>query len=406
MMNEGQKRIFIFLSFFIGTMVLILGAFFGWRYINLNSASPVSNAPINNGGVSIFPSIGGGSSVPGGTTETESEVTEAPETPSVYQVSTKPVSGYIVTRSGGEWVVRYVDRSTGNIYESSLEHAWHKRITNTVRTGIEEAVFTSSSTVLLRSEGNTVETTYGRIAATSTGEFRPLLLTSLPANITWLSARGNDIFYLQKDEEGGAAGFLLNQERRTSSRVFSYPLSEWIPKLVEGNKVFLQSKASAHLPGGLFLLSGSASNPTPLLLGDYGLAALPNDKGTHVLVSRIIANVPQLSLLEVATKRSSVLPLSTFAEKCAWGTASSSVAYCMMPKSIEQGIYPDEWYTGEKGFADALWKVDTSSGNLKFMEKFDEEDVDAINVSVSPEDRFLLFINKDDLSLWSVRLSK
>lgn len=403
-----NNRTLLFILSAVGGVTLALGAFFGWKYISSTSTlTPVTNG--GAGALPIFPSVGGGSSAQINNGVAGSEIpTQAPETPTVYQVSSKPVSGYIAVKNGGELITRYVDRATGNIYEGSLDRVSSKRVTLTTLPKIQEALFTSSSTVLLRSvgENEVIQTLYGKVAATSSEELRPLLTTELPKDITWVSTRGNDIFYLEKDEADGAAGFLTNIEKKTSSRIFSYPLSEWIPKLVEGNKVFLQAKASANMTGGLFLLSGNATSPAPLLLGGYGLAALPNDKGTKALVSQTIGGLPQLSLFDVATKRLSSLPLGTFAEKCAWGSASSSVAYCMMPISMEAGIYPDEWYTGEKGTKDILWKVDTVTGNLTLIDKFEDKEIDGINLSVSPDDRYVLFMNKKDLSLWSIRLQK
>ncbi|MCE9643818.1 hypothetical protein K8Q93_01025 [Candidatus Parcubacteria bacterium] len=407
MSSDSKKQLFLFLAYFVGTVILIVVAFFGWRYITNTDTSVLTGGPNGNSNLPIFPSVGGGASLPSGSTNGNGEKKEeVPETPKVYQVSAKPVAGYTIAKNNGEWVTRYVDRGTGNIYESSLEKVSHKRITNTTLPQTVEATFTSSSTVLLRSTlpSGAIRTQYGRVLATSSGEFRPLLTSELPEDITWLSARSNDIFYLQKDDANGTAGFLMNLDRKVPSRIFSYPLSEWIPRLLEGNRVFLQSKASAYAPGGLFLLSGNATNPAPLLLGGYGLAALPNDKGTKALVSQTVTNFPQLSLLDIATKRTSSLPLSTFAEKCTWSTASSSIAYCFMPKTAEPGVYPDEWYSGEKSFTDTLWEVNTATGDLVILEKFTEEEMDSIEVSVSGDNRFLLFINKKDLSLWSVRL--
>lgn len=404
-----NNRALLFILSAVGGITLALGAFFGWKYIsNTTTLAPTINE--GSGSLPVFPSVGGGSSVQinnGGVDGNEMAV-QAPETPALYQVSSKPVSGYTTSKNGTELVARYVDRASGNIYESSLEHVSNKRITLTTLPKIQEALFTSSSTVVLRSveENNVIQTLYGKVAATSSEELRPLLTSPLPQNITWVSTRGNNIFYLEKDEADGAAGFLTNIEKKTSSRIFSYPLSEWIPKLVEGNKVFLQTKASAYMTGGLFLLSNNSTNPAPLLLGGYGLAALPNDKGTKALISQTVGGLPQLSLLDVATKRLSSLPLGTFAEKCTWGSASSSVAYCMMPVSMENGIYPDEWYSGEKGTKDVLWKVDTVTGNLTLIDKLEDKEIDGIKLAVSAEDRYLLFINKKDLSLWSIRLQK
>ena len=78
-----------------------------------------------------------------------------------------------------------------------------------------------------------------------------------------------------------------------------------------------------------------------------------------------------------------------------------------MPKSENQGQYPDSWYQGEVSFSDAIWKIDVASGNTTMVSdpaSINSEEVDGVRLSLDDNQNFLFFMNKKDSYLWELNL--
>jgi Tol biopolymer transport system component len=115
----------------------------------------------------------------------------------------------------------------------------------------------------------------------------------------------------------------------------------------------------------------------------------------------------RLSYYDIKSGNDKSLQVATFSDKCVWANTDNSTIYCAVPKNIPSGIYPDSWYQGISSFTDNFWKinVDTGTTNLIYETgKNDTADVDAMNLRISPDDKYLVFTNKDDLSLWGLKI--
>ena len=80
-----------------------------------------------------------------------------------------------------------------------------------------------------------------------------------------------------------------------------------------------------------------------------------------------------------------------------------------MPRSVDNGEYPDSWYQGVVSFNDKIWKVDINTNSSELIFDFQTEsgkDFDVIEPFLSDDDEYLFFINKKDLSFWSLSLKK
>jgi hypothetical protein len=99
--------------------------------------------------------------------------------------------------------------------------------------------------------------------------------------------------------------------------------------------------------------------------------------------------------------------LQTLPEKCVWKKDNASL-YCAIPSVFPSGEYPDSWYQGISSFNDNIWMVDAVTGKttpvfvpgsltLKLL--------DMTNLTLSPAEDFLFFINKRDSSLWAFDLA-
>ena len=132
---------------------------------------------------------------------------------------------------------------------------------------------------------------------------------------------------------------------------------------------------------------------------------------SFISCSEILIVIFGLALFEIISSVDNAIinahVLKTLPEKCVWG-AGSEVVYCAVPKSINQGEYPDSWYQGEISFSDAIWKIDVASGSTTMISDPTTvpggEDVDAIKLSLDQNQNYLFFVNKKDSYLWELSL--
>jgi hypothetical protein len=100
------------------------------------------------------------------------------------------------------------------------------------------------------------------------------------------------------------------------------------------------------------------------------------------------------------------LPIGTIADKCVW-TTDETAAYCGVPVTPPPGNYPDDWYQGVAHFSDQIWKIDVSGRFAQLVLDFPGETgktLDAISLAIDPGAKQLVFVNKNDGSLWKYSL--
>ena len=82
--------------------------------------------------------------------------------------------------------------------------------------------------------------------------------------------------------------------------------------------------------------------------------------------------------------------------------------YCAVPQTLPQAEYPDQWYQGLFSFSDNIWKIDTKTGVVeKILTPSDlrASSLDMINLTLSSDDSYLLFMNKITGTPWVFRIA-
>ena len=99
--------------------------------------------------------------------------------------------------------------------------------------------------------------------------------------------------------------------------------------------------------------------------------------------------------------------VQTLADKCTWGNFYKNLVYCAVPSRSVAGSYPEDWYTGIVSFSDKIWQINATTGEVKLVSNIigqSDRPIDGFNLSTDSKDNFLFFMNKTDLSLWSLDL--
>jgi hypothetical protein len=339
----------------------------------------------------------------------EQIVTPITTLPKLQQVSTMPVAGFIFKADTN--VLRYVNKSTGIIYENSLSAPAEKPISTTVIPKIEEAFWgNAGNSVILRylDKNNIIESFAGQLAKTATAD-NPENLSGnfLNQNISdvAVSPDQNQLFYLFT-YNSSAVGTTAKFDGSKQSQVFSSPFTEWISGWPSARLITLTTKASALSPGFMFRLDPQTKSLSKVFGDISGLATLMNPNGKSVLYSQSASNSLNFSLYGIAGQTSLDLGLKTLPEKCVWSKDGENV-YCLVPKGLTSGNYPDIWYQGLISFSDQLWKINTKNNTDTLLvdpAQVAGQEIDGIKPVLDEKETHLFFLNKKDSSLWSYSL--
>jgi hypothetical protein len=462
---EGFKIIYMSrrnIILLIIILVIVGAVFFGFLFFRQNTATPGTNSPGTNF-ISQFNPFGNGTTKPPATTPppvvTENPPATTPVVPvKLKKVSSMPIAGFTVypkerlvdvpvvvpatpavdtiTPVTGTTTtttttptttkvkpippqtefapsLRYVDRVTGNIYETFADKLEERKFSQTVIPKIYEAFLgNNGQSVVMRylnTDGRTIETFVGNlpkeIFGGDTTENNEIKGTLLPENIkdASMSSDKGSLFYLF-NVGNDQVGTTLNLTTNSKVQIFDSPFTEWLSQWPNSNLVTLTTKPASGIPGYMY-----ATNPSNKILNQVlgninGLTTLTSPDGKLVLYAD---DNLSLNVYHTDTKVSNLLGVKTLPEKCVWDKASDAV-YCSVPKSISSAQYPDAWYQGEVSFSDQLWKIDIASGNTTILADplaiSGGEDIDGIKLALDDGENFLFFVNKKDSFLWEFGL--
>ena len=207
----------------------------------------------------------------------------------------------------------------------------------------------------------------------------------------------------------GVNGSVASLARIDGSRpatVFTTPLSSIRISFAGKGQYLAYTKPSGTLLGNAFLVDGTGRF-SRLYGPAHGLVALASPLGKWVLVSYTRDTAMQMGLVNTATNETLLLPVATIADKCVWATDESAL-YCGIPVSPPtNGIYPDDWYQGAVSFSDRIWKIHVSGRYAQLILDFSKETdvpLDAEALAIDTAGTTLVFVNKNDGSLWSYQL--
>jgi len=429
--------------------LIIFGGLFGFYYY-LNQKT--IDSPYSTGPLSFFSGIfssnktGGGTSG-GGISNSNSNTTGGTFTPDqsgsstvpdqsiplLRHITTLPIAGataydrvvgtttQVLTKGSKPKAVnvygtflRYIDRATGQMYETATGTLSINRITNTTFPSVYTAIFdsTGSSTVMqriLNTDGETITTYYGHAGQMSGSSTEVSLATNVISNSISFFAPSptKDSIFSLVNAGNGAQGILSKYDGSNKKVLWSSPLREWLVSWPNANQILLTTKPSAGVVGYSYLLNPTTGSATRFAGYIFGLTVNASPDTTKALISQSINGGFSNGLYTAATRAITPFYLNTLPEKCVWSSKSNSILYCAVPSKIPTATYPDDWYKGLVSFSDSIWKInlDTGAANrLAVLPDLAKHDIDAINLTLDSTEDYLLFTDKNDLSLWGLKL--
>jgi hypothetical protein len=412
-----MKRALIWI---IITLLLFGGGYF--YYVNYYTG-PYSPPRDPDDGITLFPDFDTATTTlpQAGTTTPAEEVDEDEQTedtsvPVYQQITADPVAGagslrQTVTVPQGtstvatstNTLIQYQKQSNGHIFRTNPQTQSTVRISNTTLTGVQRTLFNDTGEYFIAqymdNSGTILRTITGSVSDQSSRR-------RLPQNVEDIAfaPNSNNIFYIQPAEDG-AAGVITNPADTNRTVVFRSRLQEWLTHWHTSNQITLTTKPANGITGFSSYLNTSNGSTERQITDTPGLTTLTSPNGQQVLYLQSSGDQNTLYVYDTQTNTRQRLSVSTLPEKCVWADTTS--VYCGVPDNISQGSIPESWYQGRTTFRDRIVEIDIPSGIVTTLlqpSQLDRPPVDAIKLGLSPDGRYLHFVNKKDGSLWSLDL--
>lgn len=392
-------------------MIVVLGlAVVG--YLIFSSSQPtVEVAPPGASGLPAAESATPPTSGTGQTTGNPASPTGTPivVSPRIVQITTGPiVPGEVIVNikssstTPADTVVKYIARESGNVYSYAIKSKTLTRTSNRTLPGIQSASWLpDGSAAFVRYLSGTNFSTINTYAlpAGGTGGF------FLSQNLSDVAVSSTSVLTLVSGVNGSSAS-LLRTDGTKPVQLFTTSLSSLRVSFAGKSQYLAFTKPTMTLPGFAYIVDG-AGGFTRIAGPRNGLVALASPLGRWVIVSYADGGALHMDLVNTTTGESLPLPVSTIVDKCAWA-ANDFAIYCGIPVDPSTNYnYPDDWYQGAISFNDRIWKIDTAGRYAQLVLDFSKEtnkQLDAEALAVDLSNTTLVFMNKNDASLWSYSL--
>lgn len=418
-----MKKILIIL---IAVISIALVAFFGW-YLFLRNPDTPAGETIRN----ILPfGSGDNAQLTTNNLQPTTDLTEPVDEfgnpmANLFRLSSTPVAGAVVLNRGEQTIVRYIDRATGHIYDTNLGTLEKTKVTNNTLPKIYEAYFRSDgNAVLLRSlkdnsdvienlsltltppkaTVSTASTSSGQASSPQASTLYAVSSTALRGDISAVAVgSGNTLIYVLRDNSSIVSSTFNGTGART---LLTSAFTDWRLNTA-GNSLIAYTKASADVPGYAYALNTSNGVFTKILGPLNGLTAIQNNLGNRILYSYVENNKMRSFTKNLTSNALSEISPTTLAEKCIWSIKKAGILFCAAPTDAPGALEPDLWYRGVTHFSDRIWLFDTNTDIARVLVEPKQSlriDIDVFEPKLSPDEDYLIFINKTDLSLWALRL--
>jgi len=315
------------------------------------------------------------------------------------QLTFLPISGATFNNDSGR--ARYLEKITGHVYEVDPSGNNKKQITiTTIPKTFKASWSTDPSQAVIKyfddqNEIELVRTFLASFSTTTEGVFLPSNTSSVA-----ISPNKNQIFYLLKNSE--TKGILSSFENTNKKEIFTSSFTEFTASWPQESTITLLTKPSASTEGYLYKLSPLSGLFSKIIGGIKGLTILCSPTNDKILYSESAKNTLSTKVYDISEKNSVSFGINTLPEKCLFSAIDEEKVFCATPRSLPTADYPDDWYQGLLLFSDRIWQINLESGTTQIISS--EVSFDAINLFTNKEETYLFFQNKENLTLWSLRL--
>lgn len=395
-------------------IVLLLSGLTAWYFFINTQQSALQQTATERGFGTEVPSFAGESGstfeniVAGlGFRQEEPPSTETKTPPRLWRVSATPTAGFGFIAGATSTTLRFMERSTGYLFEVDVHKGEMKRLTNTLVPKIYEATFSGDGAVIASTQSNDGErTAFSAVlgTASSSDSLVPLVETALGKKILQIVPSKTIREFISLVEDGNGSALVRSRwDGSSPERIARSGIRDWRVHSLQDGSIVLAQRAASGIMGHAYRVGKDGGLTT--LARAPGLTILPRSSSETLLISSENNSVNMTLSLSAATSSVS-LPLKTLADKCVWAPGALPIAYCGVPENIGTPRLLDTWYRGLAHTSDTWWIIDARSAttSLLYAPSGEGKTLDVESPAVDDAGDYIAFMNAHDKSLWLLRI--
>lgn len=404
-----MKTTYLYIGGALGAV--LISALLAWFIF---ATSPVPTQTVSQNGTdlstidnsSIAVPQGSGSGATTGTTQSGTPTTQQ----KIFKLSDGPVAGatFVEASRPTTTLARFIMADNGHAFDLMIDTqgAVPKALSNTTIPGALSAQWAGTSAVLQYLDNSTPKTVYINLPAPNASSSLSRL-TFYPDGIVSLAIapKGDAVAYLLRTSTG-ITGYTSKPDGTAGKKLFTLPLSQVELRWPAEGTLLAYSSASAGVPGIAFAIDAKSGVVTPLVYG-LGLTATADTAFAHILYQTTDGNVVRTFSHSVSSGVDQALSFSPLPEQCV-PSSQSIIMLCAASLVALPTDYLDLWHQGAANAVDSLFAYNLAAGTSTLLATPGSSDggvsTDMLQIAVSPDGRYALYISKQDRSLWGVRL--
>lgn len=296
----------------------------------------------------------------------------------------------------------YILRENGRVLSSDFDGDNETELTTLTLLETFDAVWSPKKdrVAVFYHENGAVKKLLLGVASGTPSKFLPQEVTSLD----W-SPDGRSIAYLLK-RNSDTALVTADVANKTPRTVYTTLVPDFTLRWISKNTILLISRPSGLAPSLVLEFNLSTERTTVLLSNRNGIIALPLPDASGLLLSQSSPSgkAETLKTYQFKTAATNELNQITLAEKCAFALDAKKL-YCGVPRGTLASPMPDEWYKGMVSFTDTVLTINLATNQIEDLTE-DNVEVDIVSPLVSPDGKYLFFLDKKTSALWRLIVSK
>lgn len=342
----------------------------------------------------------------------------------VFKISEGPVAGATFMQDGRPTttVARFVMQQNGHVLDLAIDSpgSVSRAVSNTTIPGAQQVAWgiqqvasrqVAATAVLQYVDSQTVKSValiFPSATTSTSTALSPVRIQFLPDNLRSVatSPDGLSLAYIAATANG-SDGYVARADGTTPRKLFSLPLSQVTMSWPSAGVLLVASKAAMGVPGIAFNVNASTGAITPILY-TTGLSVAADPSFSKVVYQSVTTDDRLTYSHDTKSNLDRPLSFDPIPEKCIWSRLEAAMMYCAVPLAYTGPQYVDLWHQGAASAADSVVAYDLLTGETTILATPGEQDggvaSDIMQMALSADENYLLFVNKGDRSLWGVRL--
>lgn len=342
----------------------------------------------------------------------------------VFKITDGPVAGAAFAQQDRPTttIARFVLQQNGHVLDLPIDSpgAVSRAASNTTIPGAQDVTWemqtaagrqTAAGAILRYLDNATVKSVllgFPPEGTTTLSLPAPVRIQFLPNDLSSIapSPDGLSLAYLVATADGSDI-YTARADGTSPKKVASLPLSQVILSWPSQGTLLAVSKAATGVPGIAFSVSASSGAISPILYA-AGLTATADPSFSYVVYQSAPGTGRNTYVHNIRSGFDRSLSFDPIPEKCIWSQKQIAAMYCAVPLSYVQPNFLDLWHMGAASAADSIVKYDLISGRNTVIATPGGNDggvaSDVLQLALSADEKYLLFVTKGARSVWGVRL--